>query len=45
MHGDELKPVCTMSRSQGNGAIAQGGRALRNKPVNNAGGIRKERQR
>ncbi|KAI4727574.1 N-terminal nucleophile aminohydrolase [Aureobasidium sp. EXF-10728] len=28
-HGAETKPVCTMSRSTGNGAIAQGGRAIR----------------
>ncbi|KAI4741705.1 N-terminal nucleophile aminohydrolase [Aureobasidium sp. EXF-12298] len=28
-HGSESKPTCTMSRSTGNGAIAQGGRAIR----------------
>ncbi|KAI5198971.1 N-terminal nucleophile aminohydrolase [Aureobasidium subglaciale] len=28
-HGVEPKPTCTMSRSTGNGAIAQGGRAIR----------------
>lgn len=31
MHSDEAKPVCTMSRSKGNGSIAQGGRAIRSK--------------
>ena len=31
MHSDEAKPVCTMSRSKGNGVIAQGGRAIRKK--------------
>ena len=29
MHADEQKPVCTMSRSKGNGVIAQGGRMIR----------------
>lgn len=29
MHSDESKPVCTMSRSKGDGVIAQGGRAIR----------------
>lgn len=29
MHADEVKPVCTMSRSKGGGLIAQGGRAIR----------------
>jgi taspase (threonine aspartase 1) len=29
MHSDEQRPICTMSRSNGNGAIAQGGRALK----------------
>ncbi|KAF2495945.1 N-terminal nucleophile aminohydrolase [Lophium mytilinum] len=29
MHSDDSKPVCTMSRSNGNGSIAQGGRAMR----------------
>ncbi|KAK5132418.1 hypothetical protein LTR08_009101 [Meristemomyces frigidus] len=29
MHADELRPVCTMSRSTGSGVIAQGGRAIR----------------
>ncbi|KAK7536280.1 nucleophile aminohydrolase [Phyllosticta citribraziliensis] len=29
MHSDEDRPQCTMSRSTGNGAIAQGGRCLR----------------
>lgn len=29
MHADEVKPVCTMSRSRGGGVIAQGGRAIR----------------
>lgn len=31
MHSEEVKPVCTMSRSKGNGIIAQGGRAIRKK--------------
>ena len=31
MHADETKPSCTMSRSHGNGMIAQGGRAIRYK--------------
>lgn len=29
MHSDENVPVCTMSRSTGNGSIAQGGRPIR----------------
>ncbi|KAF2842349.1 N-terminal nucleophile aminohydrolase [Patellaria atrata CBS 101060] len=29
MHSDEAVPKCTMSRSQGSGSIAQGGRAIR----------------
>ncbi|USW56809.1 Putative peptidase T2, asparaginase 2, nucleophile aminohydrolase [Septoria linicola] len=29
MHSDEKQPVCTMSRSTGNGSIAQGGRPIR----------------
>lgn len=29
MHSDETKPVCSMSRSMGNGSLAQGGRAIR----------------
>ncbi|SMR58757.1 unnamed protein product [Zymoseptoria tritici ST99CH_1E4] len=29
MHSDEQKPICTMSRSNGNGTIAQGGRAVK----------------
>lgn len=29
MHSDEKVPVCTMSRSTGNGSIAQGGRPIR----------------
>lgn len=29
MHSDEMRPVCTMSRSNGNGSIAQGGRGIR----------------
>lgn len=29
MHSDEKKPTCTMSRSQGGGSIAQGGRSLK----------------
>ncbi|KAK4494332.1 hypothetical protein PRZ48_014630 [Zasmidium cellare] len=29
MHSDEVRPVCTMSRSNGNGSIAQGGRGIR----------------
>lgn len=29
MHSDDSKPVCTMSRSNGGGSIAQGGRAMR----------------
>lgn len=28
-HSDEAKPVCTMSRSKGNGVVAQGGRGIR----------------
>ncbi|KAH7054587.1 nucleophile aminohydrolase [Macrophomina phaseolina] len=31
MHADEDKPTCTMSRSIGNGVVAQGGRCLRYK--------------
>lgn len=31
MHSEERKPVCTMSRSKGNGSIAQGGRVSRAK--------------
>ncbi|KAK8251548.1 nucleophile aminohydrolase [Phyllosticta capitalensis] len=29
MHSDEDRPSCTMSRSTGNGAVAQGGRSMR----------------
>ncbi|KIW38912.1 uncharacterized protein PV06_08735 [Exophiala oligosperma] len=29
MHSEERKPVCTMSRSRGNGSVAQGGRVAR----------------
>ena len=29
MHSEEVRPVCTMSRSKGNGVIAQGGRSIR----------------
>jgi len=29
MHSEDRKPVCTMSRSTGNGAVAQGGRAAK----------------
>ena len=29
MHSDEVKPLCTMSRSKGNGVIAQGGRGIK----------------
>jgi taspase (threonine aspartase 1) len=29
MHSDESRPWCAMSRSNGNGQIAQGGRMLR----------------
>jgi taspase, threonine aspartase, 1 len=29
MHSGDKNPVCTMSRSQGGGSIAQGGRAVR----------------
>ncbi|EME41054.1 hypothetical protein DOTSEDRAFT_56097 [Dothistroma septosporum NZE10] len=29
MHSDESRPVCSMSRSTGNGSLAQGGRAIR----------------
>ncbi|KAF2166068.1 hypothetical protein M409DRAFT_23796 [Zasmidium cellare ATCC 36951] len=29
MHSDEVRPVCTMSRSNSNGSIAQGGRGIR----------------
>lgn len=29
MHSDEVRPICTMSRSNGDGSIAQGGRAIR----------------
>ena len=28
-HADEARPVCTMSRSRGNGSVAQGGRPIR----------------
>ena len=28
-HADEAKPVCTISRSKGNGSVAQGGRGIR----------------
>ena len=31
MHSEERKPVCTMSRSRGNGSIAQGGRVTRSR--------------
>lgn len=31
MHSDEAKPWCAMSRSSGNGQVAQGGRMLRYK--------------
>ena len=31
MHSDERKPMCTMSRSQNTGSIAQGGRALKHR--------------
>jgi taspase (threonine aspartase 1) len=31
MHSDERKPMCTMSRSQTSGTIAQGGRALKHR--------------
>lgn len=31
MHSNESTPVCTMSRSKGNGSIAQGGRSIRNR--------------
>ncbi|KAI1624642.1 taspase [Exophiala viscosa] len=31
MHSEERKPVCTMSRSRGQGAVAQGGRLARSK--------------
>ena len=31
MHSNESKPVCTMSRSKGNGIVAQGGRMIRNR--------------
>ncbi|KAL1311817.1 hypothetical protein AAFC00_001895 [Neodothiora populina] len=33
MHADEQKPVCTMSRGEGNGMIAQGGRAVKMRRV------------
>ena len=29
MHSNEEKPLCSMSRSSGNGSIAQGGRMIR----------------
>lgn len=29
MHSDEVRPICTMSRSNGNASIAQGGRGIR----------------
>lgn len=29
MHSDEPEPLCAMSRSRGNGSIAQGGRPIR----------------
>ena len=35
MHSDEPRPVCTMSRNKGNGVIAQGGRAIRNRKRKN----------
>ena len=31
MHSEEVRPVCTMSRSKGNGVIAQGGRSIRHR--------------
>lgn len=34
MHSEERKPVCTMSRSKGNGSIAQGGRVSHSKYAN-----------
>jgi taspase, threonine aspartase, 1 len=37
MHADETKPVCTMSRSKGNGMIAQGGRAIKYRRTKKAG--------
>jgi taspase (threonine aspartase 1) len=40
MSSDEPVPVCTMSRSKGNGQVAQGGRMLalrRNKRTKSAG--------
>ena len=35
MHSDELRPVCSMSRSKGNGVIAQGGRSVRSRKRKN----------
>lgn len=35
MHSDEARPVCSMSRSKGNGVIAQGGRSVRSKKRKN----------
>jgi taspase (threonine aspartase 1) len=35
MHSDEARPVCTMSRSKGNGNVAQGGRSIRNRKRKN----------
>jgi taspase (threonine aspartase 1) len=31
MHGSEDRPLCAMSRSSGNGQVAQGGRMMRYK--------------
>ena len=35
MHSQEFSPVCTMSRNKGNGVIANGGRAIRNRKRKN----------
>ena len=35
MHSDEVRPVCSMSRSKGNGVIAQGGRSVRSRKRKN----------
>lgn len=37
MHSDEREPVCTMSRSNSNGSIAQGGRALKSRKGSSSG--------
>ncbi|RAL14023.1 threonine aspartase 1 [Aspergillus homomorphus CBS 101889] len=36
MSSEDKQPVCVMSRNNGNGSIAQGGRATRSKPMSHA---------